>query len=935
MMRRTALLMARCGGSSPALEQLEARKLLSNAPLPSLAELSDPSHAVVRLGTEVGAIDVELFDSAATAELIGRVNAGDLDEAFFHSREGGTLRTGAFRFTDGSGLSATAGVGTAASGAGVAAAARTVAVLPSSGELIFNLADNSDEAALAEAVVIGRVVDDASWGVVQAIASMSTADLSAGLGGSFTAVPVVGGVDAGAPVSESALVEMVDIELVKFAGDDEFLSHAFYYPEGFAGSTINEFLPLANPNGEAVSYQVIARFEVGQRDMVIATGVMAAHARDGITISQFERPALNLVPQGVPYALEVRATAPVSANLSHYDFGTATGETFTKEASTLWVLADGVKGPEVFDFLVWQNVSSQDATVTVTFYPENGSAPTSMVMATAAHRRNGLSIANTEIVPEGRFSVRLESTQPIVAALTHYDPAGEGHGFTTLGATGTGSTAGVAPMATFAGTVDEVNAVLSFLYQSQVEQTFAGLFATKEIHLHQSAKIDAEAGYIANVATNSVRSSSVHVHQKAIIDGNVFIGPDGDADRVVHLHQHARITGDITTLENELSLPDVQAPNLGPSTGDALFRNRTYTIDSDMHVRKFDVSNATVWIEGDVTILVDKDFKLDCDAHIKLRPGASLTVYVRGNIEVDGNSTINTRTDTPGDVDIIALSECGIHLKGGAKVRADFLAPRAEMHMHQRAHVWGSFAGKKVHFHQDAQFTVASDGVLIDENGNEPAVISLLIDFEDPELTDMHVPNALTLAANSRGTVDLASLVGDLTPYLGKRFSVHYTSNLPVHAGMSRNEMSDGVSSATGVAAGREFLFAEGFMDPARAGIDVYESIAAYNPGVDQDATVTIRIMYTDGYACEIQRVIAGGATGYVDLHAEDMVLKEGMENRRYFYAISVTSDLPVVVQMDHLDLTLGGRSPSGGFSTLGTAIGELTPLGAGPITAA
>src|SRR5690606_15989045 len=244
-----------------------------------------------------------------------------------------------------------------------------------------------------------------------------------------------------------------------------------YYPEGFAGSTINEFLPLANPNDEAVSYQVIARFEVGQRDMVIATGVMAAHARDGITISRFQNPELNLVPQGVPYALEVHATAPVSANLSHYDFGTATGETFTKEASTLWALADGVKGADKFDFLVWQNVTGEDADVTVTFYAEDGTV-SSMVMKTEAYRRNGLAIANTDIVPEGRFSVRLESTQPIVAALTHYSPAGEAYGFTTLGATGPGSTAGIAPMATFAGTIDEASAVLSFLYQTQVQQSF-------------------------------------------------------------------------------------------------------------------------------------------------------------------------------------------------------------------------------------------------------------------------------------------------------------------------------------------------------------------------------------------------------------------------------------------------------------------------------
>ena len=40
-------------------------------------------------------------------------------------------------------------------------------------------------------------------------------------------------------------------------------------------------------------------------------------------------------------------------------------------------------------------------------------------------------------------------------------------------------------------------------------------------------------------------------------------------------------------------------------------------------------------------------------------------------------------------------------------------------------------------------------------------------------------------------------------------------------------------------------------------------------------------------------------------------------------------SDVPVVAQMWHFDLTLGGLQPSGGFATLGTAGGTIVRLDA------
>ncbi|HYE02108.1 MAG TPA: hypothetical protein VD963_02615, partial [Phycisphaerales bacterium] len=101
--------------------------------------------------------------------------------------------------------------------------------------------------------------------------------------------------------------------------DTEPQTHFLYYPEGFSSSSIDEFVPLVNPNGVDVSFTVIARYEVGVRDQVIATGSVPANSRGGITISS--RSGSALVRRDEPYALEIRSDGQLGATLSHYDFG--------------------------------------------------------------------------------------------------------------------------------------------------------------------------------------------------------------------------------------------------------------------------------------------------------------------------------------------------------------------------------------------------------------------------------------------------------------------------------------------------------------------------------------------------------------------------------------------------------------------------------------
>ncbi len=452
---------------------LEPRRLLAlTSPLPDIASLENADNPVARITTAFGDIDIELFRGiypGTVENFINYIEDGDFDQTFFHRLVAGfILQGGGFRFDDADGLSPVPADPPIADEFNRSNVQRTLSMArpdnePDSATSQFwiNLEDNSDVFDGEGVTVFGKVITDESWIVVQTIANLPAVDMSANpafagdFAGNFTSVP------GGPNPSESTLVLVQDIELIKPAGTTRFYDEAVQYPEGFAGSTINEFLPIGNPNDQAVHYQVIARAETPQglpgngytwfRDRVIATGEIAAHSRGGITISRFGEggaPSLDdLVPQGVPYALEVRSTLPVSVNLSHYDFGASTGENFDSRLSDTWTFGEANKlNGAVSQFLVWYNPHPDPVSFTVTFTLDSGATSTTTV-TTDGYRRGGLNINELGILPDNAsFSVQIVADAEVAVALTGYDIRGDRTGFTEFGTMGEGSTRGVLPM---------------------------------------------------------------------------------------------------------------------------------------------------------------------------------------------------------------------------------------------------------------------------------------------------------------------------------------------------------------------------------------------------------------------------------------------------------------------------------------------------------
>jgi hypothetical protein len=461
------------------LEQLEARALLGGDPFPDIGLMEDASNPILRLETSYGAIDIEVLanrDPVFAAAYLASFDGSSRDQTVFHNAiDGVALEAGRWSFLGDEDAIATSFFGFSTGEVWIPPVqpqgenlARTVVAvgirtptpaffISYSGAFYFNLQDNAPPAPEGDYAVIARVLGDASWGVVQTIAGLDTVDFGSGLPfpNRGYQTPVREAWTEGDPVTPDLLAQIIDVSIIKPQGATEFFEHTIYSPEGFTGSTINEFVPIENPNDEQVHYEVWARYEaIGgrplyQRDQLISRGTIAANSRAGVTVSTVDNWGSAAVEYGRPYAIEVRSTLPVSAMLSHYDFGSATGEAFTRETNETWTFVGLGQGPGHTSFLLWHNPTGEAVTITATFRGHFEEETLVRTFTVDPHRRGGIAVASLGI-QDFRYSATLEADSAIVAQLSSYDtapPQFNVGAWTTIGQSGPASTVGVAPLA--------------------------------------------------------------------------------------------------------------------------------------------------------------------------------------------------------------------------------------------------------------------------------------------------------------------------------------------------------------------------------------------------------------------------------------------------------------------------------------------------------
>ena len=194
------------------METLEPRVLL-DASFPDVTDLVDPTNTVVRIKTTLGEIDFELFDNAGpggasaapvTVEnFLSYVNSGRYLDSFFHRSvqvsstnpdidgDPFVIQGGGFIFTDEDGLSRVDTFDAIENEADpdrsnverslAMALTQSIGIDTATSQFFINLRDNNGSLGdgdidldAQDFTVFGRVANDRSWGVVEAIQNLET-----------------------------------------------------------------------------------------------------------------------------------------------------------------------------------------------------------------------------------------------------------------------------------------------------------------------------------------------------------------------------------------------------------------------------------------------------------------------------------------------------------------------------------------------------------------------------------------------------------------------------------------------------------------------------------------------------------------------------------------------------------------------------------------
>jgi cyclophilin family peptidyl-prolyl cis-trans isomerase len=372
------------------------------------------------------------------------ITTGKLDESFFHRLMANYIQGGTFKYDDIAHLSAIPPEASIPTGFSRSNLARTLASCPTvppppPASFIINLVDNIGfNTQSGGFTVFGKVVQ--GWDVVQMIAGLATQDLDLQLTGAnpnpgtFDKVPVTAAYNPNTGPTEATLVKIIDVEIIKPPNLNMYYTQQYVFPEGFRSATTTERLDLVNLDlGNANLYQVIVRYESGQRDAVIFTGTLSPGARTSLKVNDKTLPGLNLVRSNVGYSFEVRTTRAMGVSLNHQDNGVTLGEQFlilpriiTPQLNA-WNLPGNEKSSLTKNYVIIESLTNAKIVVNMLIFPNGGGTPIFRGMPLEAFRRGGWIIEQIPGVPNGDFSVQISANGPIVASLSHYKTGGGGN----------------------------------------------------------------------------------------------------------------------------------------------------------------------------------------------------------------------------------------------------------------------------------------------------------------------------------------------------------------------------------------------------------------------------------------------------------------------------------------------------------------------------
>lgn len=556
-----------------SLDRLEERALLSTSPLPTLSMLESPNNTVVRMETNFGEVDIEMFNGTnpiTVTNFLNYVRKGQYSESFFHrSVNDFVIQGGGFAYSN------TGGATVLPTDAPIAleynrpnaertiAMARTNVANSATSQFFINTKDNSTDLGPGGFspegyAVFGRVIQ--GWSVIQQIAGLSIRDLRSDSGVSSLSTnvqttPVTAEYNQTSGVRESSLVTITNMEIIKPAELQGFFTSTMVMPEGWRSDFTTETVDLFNPNVVDARYQIVAHHEVGgkntnyedgSRDRVLSEGVIPAGRKIQVKVSSRGDTSFTpVVRANEGYAMVLKYgfaegstnTQPIAADVTRTDFNAQASESFinldalSTQQKREWAFPRIERNPLSKEYLTFWNPNATDAAITIDFVTPEG--PRTFNITLNAYRRGGFALEDQGLA-EGILAARVRSSSDIAVTLSDWDLATAGQnvsqtympGFMVNGIAGGGAIVG--GIGQVIGSTDNRGDIS--LYNPTATSTSVTLTAYK------------------NDGSTSTQSITLPARSRASVGVNAFTLNDGQAATVLYNSGTVAIAAQYTSI---------------------------------------------------------------------------------------------------------------------------------------------------------------------------------------------------------------------------------------------------------------------------------------------------------------------------------------------------------------------------------------------------
>jgi fibro-slime domain-containing protein len=153
--------------------------------------------------------------------------------------------------------------------------------------------------------------------------------------------------------------------------------------------------------------------------------------------------------------------------------------------------------------------------------------------------------------------------------------------------------------------------------------------------------------------------------------------------------------GPAPTVQTGAAMPIIIVPSTGDFQTAYTRSGGIHTINADMRCNDFELDGATIFIDGDVTIVASQRFSVTNQSEIRLLAGATLTIYAGSDFLIQNEVKINANTGDHRRATIYrtAVGSYG-HVENFCEIYASLVFPDSELRLRNSAHAYGRFVGK-------------------------------------------------------------------------------------------------------------------------------------------------------------------------------------------------------------------------------------------------